>query len=140
MAKILIVDNDIDIVESITMVLRHRGHTAVAAYNGADGLTKAYAEKPDLIILDVMMETIEKGFEVCAALKSDGSMRQIPIIMLTAIKELPDMNYRLQDDGAAVDTDDPKAAATLKPEADAFYEKPIKPEELLRKVEELLAR
>ena len=86
MSKILIIDDDADIVEAMRLVLEKRGHKVSIAGEGNEGLEKARAEKPEVIILDVMMPGLD-GFEVARELKGDSRTRDIAILMLTAIKD-----------------------------------------------------
>ena len=79
MARILIVDDDPDIVESVTLVLQKNNHEVLQAYGGVEGLEKAKQEKPDAIILDVMMPGVN-GFEACKLLKDCQETKDIPII------------------------------------------------------------
>lgn len=81
--RILIVDDERDLVETITFRLEASGYEVLAAYDGQDGLEKARGEKPDLILLDVMMPKMD-GYQVCRMLKFDDEFKNIPIIMLTA--------------------------------------------------------
>ncbi|MBD3309143.1 response regulator [candidate division KSB3 bacterium] len=81
--RILVVDDEPSIVRPLTFVLKKSGYEVLTALNGEEGLTKARAEKPDLIFLDVMMPK-KNGYEVCQALKHDPELRQIHIIILTA--------------------------------------------------------
>lgn len=83
MKKILIVDDEQDIVESLQFVLETTGFECHCAYNGEDGLNLARELMPDLIILDVMMPKIN-GFKICRLLKYDTKYKNIPILMLTA--------------------------------------------------------
>ena len=83
MKKILIVDDEQDIVESLKFVLETYDYTCYCAYNGEDGLNLAREIKPDLIILDVMMPRIS-GFKVSRLLKFDKKYKDIPILMITA--------------------------------------------------------
>lgn len=83
MKKILIVDDEPDIVESLKFVLESADYTCYFAYNGEDGLRLAKEIMPDLIILDVMMPKIN-GFKVSRLLKFDSKYKNIPILMLTA--------------------------------------------------------
>ncbi len=140
MAKILIVDNDPDIVESIKVILESKGYEIEIATSGEEGLKKVKENKPDAIILDVMMETVDKGFEVCKILKLDDETKNIPIMMLTAIKELSDMGYSMDDaNSMMLDMDAPNVANIQnKPEADMFCEKPISSEDLISRIEKLL--
>ena len=79
MSKILIIDDDADIVEAMRLVLEKRGHKVSIAEEGNEGLDKARAEKPEVIILDVMMPGLD-GFEVARELKGDSRTRDIAIL------------------------------------------------------------
>ncbi len=81
--KILIVDDEQDIVETLKFILETQGYTCFCAYNGEDGLNKAKEIMPDLIILDVMMPKIN-GYKISRLLKYDNKYKDIPIIMVTA--------------------------------------------------------
>ncbi len=89
MKKILIVDDEQDIVESLKFVLEVSGYTCYCAYNGEDGLKLAKELMPDLIILDVMMPKIN-GYKISRLLKYDNKYKDIPIIMLTARSQTED--------------------------------------------------
>ena len=82
-AKILLADDEEDIKTVISLYLGAKGYEVVTAYDGLDAIEKAKTEKPDLILLDVMMP-IMNGFEVCQKLKEDPETQDIPIIMLSA--------------------------------------------------------
>ena len=81
--KILIVDDEQDIVETLKFILEAHGYTCFCAYNGEDGLNKAKEIMPNLIILDVMMPKIN-GYKISRLLKYDNKYKDIPIIMVTA--------------------------------------------------------
>ncbi len=81
--KILIVDDEQDIVETLKFILEAHGYTCFCAYNGEDGLNKAKEIMPNLIILDVMMPKIN-GYKISRLLKYDSKYKDIPIIMVTA--------------------------------------------------------
>ncbi len=83
MKKILLVDDEQDIVETLKFVLEAEGYTCFCAYNGEDGLKLAKEIIPDLMVLDVMMPKIN-GFKISRLLKYDAKYKNIPIIMLTA--------------------------------------------------------
>lgn len=83
MTKILIVDDEQDIVETLSFMLKTKGYETLYAYDGEEGLKLAKEEKPDLIILDVMMPKIN-GYKICRLLKYDAKYKNIPIIMVTA--------------------------------------------------------
>ena len=81
--KILLVDDEKHIVRLVQVNLERMGHTVITAYDGPEALEKVKTDKPDLIVLDVMMPQMD-GFEVLKRLKSDPTTRDIPVIMLTA--------------------------------------------------------
>ena len=126
MAKILVVDDDPDLVESVTMILESKNHEVIQAYGGIEGLEKAKAEKPDAIILDVMMPD-KDGYEVCKELKGDPEYSEIPILLLTAVvSQIPSSTYT--------------SRMGMETEADDYIDKPVEPGELAKLVERLLAK
>ena len=125
-AKILIIDDDPDIVESMKVVLESKKYSVVVTENGEEGLAKAKSEKPSLIILDVMMETNSKGFDIARILRKDKNYKNIPILMLTAIKDATGWDFKKEaGDENWLPVND-------------YVDKPIKPDELISKVEKLL--
>lgn len=120
MARILIVDDDPDIVDSTRLFLEAEGHEILCAYNRRDGM-KAMAQKPDLIILDVMMEEADDGLVMAQELRRAGC--EIPILMLTAISRITHMSYGRDNEMLPVD---------------GFLEKPASPETLISLVHQLL--
>ncbi len=117
--KILVVDDNQDNVELLAKRLKAMGYRTCAAYDGEEALEKVAEEDPDLVILDVMMPKLD-GFEVCKRLKSEDKTRLIPIVMLTAKREVPDKIKGL-DTGA-----------------DDYVTKPFNPHELMARVKSLL--
>jgi CheY-like chemotaxis protein len=125
--KILIIDDDDDLVHALRLPLEAAGYSVARAASGAEGLRKVKEVNPDLIILDVMMDSTTEGFHVSLALRSPDpgseykAYRKIPILMLTSIHAStslrfgPDQNYLPVDE---------------------FIEKPIEPAKLLKKVRE----
>lgn len=83
MKKILVVDDEPMIVMTLSIRLKAAGYEVVTAQDGEEALTQAYAEKPDLVLLDVMMPK-KNGFEVCRILKEDESMKHVPVVICTA--------------------------------------------------------
>ena len=81
--KILIVDDEVDLVETVRYPLEMEGFNVLVSYNGEDALSQARKEKPDLILLDLMLPKLD-GYKVCRLLKFDERYRNIPILMLTA--------------------------------------------------------
>ena len=128
MAKILIIDDDPDIVESMKVVLESKNYHVTSAKDGEEGLKKAKADKPDLIILDIMMETSDKGFDVARQLKWDKNYKGIPILMLTAIKERTGLDFKKE------------AGDEVWLPVDDYVEKPLKAQELIAKVGALLGK
>ena len=82
--KILVVDDDADLVELISFNLKQAGFSVGTAYNGVDAIKKARTLLPDLIVLDVMMPELD-GFAVCEILRRDSTTASLPIMMLTAL-------------------------------------------------------
>ncbi len=82
-AKILIVDDEPDLVETLRFALELEGYKVLVAVNGEEGLNTARQEKPDLILLDLMLPKLD-GYKVCRLLKFDERYKSIPILMLTA--------------------------------------------------------
>jgi pilus assembly protein CpaE len=119
--KILIVDDDIDSLKLIGLMLQRHGYEVVAANAGTQAITKATAEHPSLIILDVMMPDMD-GYEVCRRLRANPDTRGIPIIMFTA--------KTLVDD----------KVAGFEAGADDYLTKPTHPAELASRVKSILAR
>ena len=80
--KVLLVDDDVDFCEATKLILESKGYEVVLAYDGKEGLGKARAEEPDLVILDVMMPEMN-GYDVCVVIKADQELKKIPVILLT---------------------------------------------------------
>lgn len=81
--RILFVEDEMDLLEMVSFRLEQKGYEIITATNGKEGLDKARKEKPDLILLDLMLPE-KSGYEVCRTLKSDTQTKVIPIIILTA--------------------------------------------------------
>ena len=81
--KILVVDDEKDIVETLSFMMRARGYEVIEAYDGEEGMKLAKEQSPDLMILDVMMPKIN-GYKIARLLKYDSKYKHIPIIMVTA--------------------------------------------------------
>jgi two-component system, OmpR family, alkaline phosphatase synthesis response regulator PhoP len=81
--KVLLVDDEIDLVETIRFSLENEGFTVLVSYDGEDALNQARKENPDLILLDLMLPKLD-GYKVCRLLKFDERYKHIPILMLTA--------------------------------------------------------
>lgn len=81
--KILVVDDQVDLVKTIQFALEMEGYEVLVSYNGEDALNQARRENPDLILLDIMLPKLD-GYKVCRLLKFDEQFKHIPILMLTA--------------------------------------------------------
>ena len=81
--KILLVDDEVDLVKTIKFSLELEGYKVLVSYNGEDALTQARKENPDLILLDIMLPKLD-GYKVCRLLKFDEQYKHIPILMMTA--------------------------------------------------------
>jgi CheY-like chemotaxis protein len=124
MSKILIVDDDPDFVEATRIVLEQRGYEVISAVNGDEGLQAVRAQKPDLVILDVIMSSILDGLNVSQELHRDPDHSDIPIIMVTSIANT--------DYAALFPTDEYVHIS-------AFMTKPVPSDQLLQQVRALLA-
>ena len=122
--KILLVDDDVDFIESTKTVLESKPYQVVVAYEGDEGLRKAREEKPDLILLDIIMP-VKDGFTAAEQLKKDPELSKIPTLMLTS--------YAARRSETSI-----PVSKGFNLEADDYIDKPIKPEELLATVEKYL--
>lgn len=119
--KILVVDDDPFIVNLIVYNLEQEGYNVIQATNGLEALEKARREKPDLIVLDIMLPKMD-GYKVSRILKFDKNYKDIPVLMLTA---------------KAQDVDRQTGMETG---ADVYMTKPFEPEALVKKVKALLTK
>jgi len=125
--KILIIDDDPDITEAMTVVLENRGYEVRNARDGSEGMERLQEARPDLIILDVMMRTSQEGFELSRELKHNAAYKDIPILMLTAVKQKTGLDFKTE------------AGDESWLPVEEFLDKPVKPNVLLEKVEDLLS-
>lgn len=94
--KVLVIDDDKDFTVSVSALLESEGYAVVVASSGQEGLRKLVEHKPDAIILDVMMETVEEGYGVNQAIKAEeeyAQYRDIPIIMVSSLEETPEERF-----------------------------------------------
>jgi len=117
--KVLIVDDNVQNVELLQAYLEDLAVQTLVANDGMEAMARVQAEKPDLILLDIMMPRMS-GFEVCKKLKKDPATRDIPVIMITALNEISDIERSVE-----CGTDD-------------FLTKPVNKLELLTRVKSLL--
>jgi DNA-binding response OmpR family regulator len=119
--KILVVDDEIDLVETLRFPLEMEGFEVLVSYNGEDALNKARKESPDLILLDLMLPKLD-GYKVCRLLKFDEKYKHIPILMLTA-------KIQEKDKTLGIETG-----------ANEYITKPFEMDSLLEKVKMYLAK
>ena len=126
--KILVVDDDPDIFEALTMILECQGYQVIWARDGIEGLACLKAEKPDLLILDLLMPKID-GFAVLKELQEPrwAEFADIPILILTSVREEASRRRYKLETGLELGADD-------------YVEKPILPDAILKKVEKLIKR
>lgn len=125
--RILIVDDNKDFVEINKTAFEIAGYEVLTAHDGEVGLQKAGKEKPDAIVLDVMMKSKTEGFEIARKLHMDNDTRLIPVLMLTGIRQEMGIPYKFEPD------DDYLPVVK-------FIEKPITPDRLIEKVKQLLEK
>jgi DNA-binding response OmpR family regulator len=121
--KVLMIDDDPEFVEAITNLLDAKGYDVVSAGDGKDGVAKAKQEKPDIILLDVMMTTKSEGFDVARELSKDANLKGTPVVMLTGVRKEMNLPFGFEPDADWLPVK-------------AFLEKPVKPEVLLKTIED----
>jgi len=124
--RILIIDDDPDITHAMTVVLENRGYEVRNALDSGEGMERLKESRPDLIILDVMMRTSQEGFELSRELKHNSEYKDIPILMLTAVKQKTGLDFK------------PAAGDEEWLPVEEYLDKPVKPDMLLDRVETLL--
>ena len=129
--KILIVDDDPDITEAMTVVLETQGYDVSGVLNGTDAMKQTEQSPPDLIILDVIMDTPREGFMFSRQIKNDPDTKDIPILMVTSVKDKTGLDFK------SVAGDESAGDESWLPVED-FLDKPVQPEVLIEKVAALL--
>jgi CheY-like chemotaxis protein len=123
MKRILIVDDDPEFVENTKRLLEANSYEVISAGSGKEGLEKAKEEKPDLIIIDVMMESWSAGLDLVSELQEDEETKHIPRILLTAVGIQSPLEPMSSPDALGVRS---------------ILQKPVKPDELLSEIEKVL--
>jgi len=126
--KIMVVDDDPGIRDSLQTILESRQYTVITAADRTEGMDKIKAEKPDLLILDIMMSSWLDGLDMSKKLKKDPQFSDMPIVMLTGVRGKTGFDLRPRDGG-------PDWCSV-----DAYLDKPVAPAALLAEVERLLPR
>jgi CheY-like chemotaxis protein len=127
-SRILVVDDDMEQAMSIKAVLETKGYLVGTASNRTSGINEAKTENPDLIILDVMMEGRQDGFEMAREMKKDPDCKDTPILIFTSIKEKTGTDFKTE-------AGDP----TWLP-VDGYLDKTVEPDVLIAEVERLLTK
>jgi len=125
MAKILVVDDDPDFVNAAKIILESNHHDVIAASSGDAGYQRARDDRPDLVILDVIMDTVLDGLSVSRRMHDDADLVDIPIIMVTSIANSDYAELFPTDEYIHIN---------------AFLSKPISPDELIRQVNKYLPK
>ena len=126
-AKILIIDDDPNFVEATKAILESKFYKVATAYDKNEGMEKINSEKPDLILLDIMMKKLDDGFTLCYKLKHDPELKKIPVLAISANTEETGLKFSSETDGEYFEADD-------------YVEKPVKANDLLERIEKLLKK
>ena len=126
--KILVIDDDPDILDAVVMILESQGYEVITARDGIEGLATLKAESPDLMILDLMMPKMD-GFAVCKELQDPrwAKYKNTPILILTSVREEASRRRYELETGLELDVDD-------------YIEKPMSPDVLLQRVGTLIKK
>jgi CheY-like chemotaxis protein len=127
--KILIIDDDPDYIKLTSIILKANNYTVVTASNPQEGQEKLFSENPDLILLDIMMDSLVDGFSLCHKIKTSKEyekFKDIPVIFVSAVKERAGSRF----------TFNPSEQGLSEP--DDYIDKPIRPDDLIARVEKLL--
>jgi len=125
-AKILVVDDDADYVESTAAILETKGYEVISAYDAKEGLEKAKSELPQLIIIDLMMNTINEGYGFCLDIRKDERFKKVPLLMISSAHQteiFKGLNFVPDDIWFPIDT---------------FLDKPVDRDTLLKYIGNLL--
>lgn len=125
MSRLLIIDDDLDYLEILSMFLGKKGYEIETAETPEKGLKKVKTFRPDLVVLDIMMPSDFEGFQVAREIREDFCLKDLPIVILSCIHDQKKVPYRFAPDKDYLPVD-------------VFLDKPVNPETLLEKIEKLL--
>ena len=130
-AKISVIDDDPDFTDAVTPLLESALYDVVTASNPEEGKEKIFSEKPDLILLDIMMDSLFDGFSLCHAIKTSKEYKDFnntPIIFVSAVKEKTGSRFQFKsEEQGMIGPDD-------------YIDKPVKPDDLTARIERLLKK
>ncbi len=124
--RIVIIDDDPDVREALTLMLEPSGYRLKCCSTGPEGVAAIQAERPDVILLDIMLASPSEGFHIAYELKKDDALKKIPIIMISAIGQTMGMDYA-------------KELGSDYVPAEEFLDKPLKAETVLEAVRKALS-
>jgi CheY-like chemotaxis protein len=130
-AKILVVDDDPDFIEAITPILESALYEVVTARNAEEGKEKIFEEKPNLILLDIMMDSLFDGFSLCHDIKTSEEYKDLkdtPIIFISAVKEKTGSRFQFKGEDYGLSG------------PDDYIDKPVKPKDLIARIERFLKK
>lgn len=129
--KILVIDDDPDFVDAVTPILQSALYDVISASNPAEGKEKALSEKPDLILLDIMMDSLFDGFSLCHEIKTSKefeSMKDTPVIFVSAVKEMTGSRFQFKGEEQGLRG------------PDDYIDKPVNPDDLIARIQGLLKK
>ncbi len=129
--KILVIDDDPDFTAAVTPILKSALYEVVTAASPEEGKAKVFSEKPDLILLDIMMDSLFDGFSLCHAIKTSKEFKDFkdtPIIFVSAVKDVAGSRFQFKPDEQGMTG------------PDDYIDKPVKPDDLLARIAKLLEK
>ncbi len=130
-ATVLVIDDDPDFRNAVTAILTSGGYGVVTAAGPEEGKAKILSERPDLVLLDIMMDSLFDGYALCHAVKTAPefeSVRATPIVFVSAVKDIAGSRFGFGSGGEGLS------------EPDDYIDKPVKPADLLARIQSLLVR
>lgn len=130
-AKILVIDDDPDFLDAVTPILQSALYEVVTAASPEEGKKKIFDKKPDLILLDIMMDSLFDGFSLCHSIKTSKEFKEFkdtPIIFVSAVKEKTGSRFQFKGEEQGLTG------------PDDYIDKPVKPDDLLARIERLLKK
>jgi len=127
-ANILVIDDDPDFLDAISSILESAHYNVSTALDPKEGKEKIYSEKPDLILLDIMMDSLFDGFSLCHSIKTSKEFNQTPVIFVSAVKEQTGSRFQFKGEEQGMKG------------PDDYIDKPVNPDDLLSRIEKLLGQ